>query len=80
MRRTAIVLALKHPSGPKFVNFPQVQRFLDKSDKSRIRWSSPALAVAMFQCFRFPGLSIGSSTVIFSGIFDRLALNVDVEK
>ena len=48
VRRTAIVLALKYPSGPKFVHFPQVQCFLDKSDKSRIRWSSPAGAFAMF--------------------------------
>ena len=56
MRQTAIVLALKHPSGPKFIQFSQVQRFLDKSDKSRIRWSSPAGAFAMFQCFRFPDL------------------------
>ena len=80
MRRTAIVLALKHRSGPKFVPFPQVQRFLDKSENSRICWSSSAGAFAIFQCFRFPDLSIGSSTVIFSGIFDRLALNVDVEK
>ena len=54
VRRTAIVVALKHPSGPKFVHFPQVQRFLDKSDKSQIRWSSPVGAFAMFQCFRFP--------------------------
>ena len=32
-RRAAFVLALKHPSGTKFVNFPQVQRFLDKSHR-----------------------------------------------
>ena len=55
VRRTAIVLALKHPSGPKFVHFPQVQRFLDKSDKSRICWP-PAGAFATVQCFRFPDL------------------------
>ena len=51
VQRTAIVLALKHQRGPKFVHFSQVQPFLDKSDKSRIRWS-----FAMFQCFRFPDL------------------------
>ena len=37
VRRTAFVLALEHSSGTKFADFPQVQRFLDKSDKSLIR-------------------------------------------
>ena len=40
VRRTAFVLALKHPNGTKFyfLNSPQVQRFLDKShDRSPIR-------------------------------------------
>ena len=44
VRQTAFVLAGEHPSGTKFVNFPQVQRFLDKSDvKSLICSSSPAV-------------------------------------
>ena len=34
MRRKAFVLALEHPSGTKFVNFPQVQRFLVKQATS----------------------------------------------
>ena len=79
VRRTAIILALKHQSGPKFVYFPQVQCFLDKSDKSQIRWSSTAGAFAMFQCFHFPDLQEFLQPE-FSGIFDPLALNVDVEK
>ena len=42
VRRTAFVLALKHPLKWNqvrfyFLNSPQVQRFLDKSDKSPIR-------------------------------------------
>ena len=41
----------------------------DKSDKSRICWSSPAGAFAIFQCFHFPDLSIGSSTVIFGNFW-----------
>ena len=30
MRRTGFVLPLEHPSGTKYVNSPQLQRFLDK--------------------------------------------------
>ena len=36
-------LSPEHASGTEFVNFPQVQRFHDKRDKSPIRWSSPAV-------------------------------------
>ena len=32
IRQTAFVLAEEHPSGTKFINFPHVERFLDKSD------------------------------------------------
>ena len=47
MRRTGFVLPLEHPSGTKYVNSPQLQRFIDKNDKSPIR---------LFQCFCFPDL------------------------
>ena len=47
VRRTGFVLPLEHPSGTKYVNSPQLQRFLDKNDKSPIR---------LFQCFCFPDL------------------------
>ena len=47
MRRTGFVLPLEHPSGTKYVHSPQLQRFLDKNDKSPIR---------LFQCFCFPDL------------------------
>ena len=47
MRRTGFVLPLEHPSGTKYVNSPQLQRFLDKNGKSPIR---------LFQCFCFPDL------------------------
>ena len=51
MRRTCtgFVLPLEHPSGTncKYVNSPQLERFLDKNDKSPIR---------LFQCFCFPDL------------------------
>ena len=59
VRRTAIVLALKHPSGPKFANSPQVQRFLDKSRQvtDSLVFSCWSL-FAMFQCFRFPDLRV----------------------
>ena len=50
MRRTGFVLPLQHPSGTKYVNSPQLQRFLDKNDKSPIR---------LFQCFCFRGSSRG---------------------
>ena len=32
VRQTAFVLPEEHPSETKFVDFPHVQRFLDKSD------------------------------------------------
>ena len=47
LSRTGFVLPLEHPSGTKYVNSPQLQRFLDKNDKSPIR---------LFQCFCFPDL------------------------
>ena len=47
VRRTGFVLPLEHPSGTKYVNSPQLQRFLDKNDKSPIR---------LFQSFCFPDL------------------------
>ena len=43
VRQTAFVLPLEHPSETKFVNFPQVECFLHKSDKVPIHWSSPAV-------------------------------------
>ena len=42
VRRRDFVLPLEHPSGTKYVNYPQLQRILDKNDKSPIRlfqWS-----------------------------------------
>ena len=47
VRRTGFVLPLEHPSGTKYVNSTQLQRFLDKNDKSPIR---------LFQCCCFPDL------------------------
>ena len=44
VRQTVFVLPLEHPSGTKYINFPQLQCFLDKSDKSPI---------PVFLCFRF---------------------------
>ena len=80
VRRAAFVLALKHPSGTKFVNFPQVQRFLDKSHR---------FVDLLLQSFQFTGydnvaleLSPCFSVFtfqIFKRFFDCLALNVDVE-
>ena len=56
VRRTAFILALEHSSETKFINFPQ--RYLDKSDKSPIRCSSPAvftfydsMAIELLPCF-----------------------------
>ena len=37
VRRTGFVMPLEHPSGTKYVHFPQLQRFLGKNDKSPIR-------------------------------------------
>ena len=47
VRRTGFVLPLEHLSGTKYVNSPQLQRFLDKNVKSPIH---------LFQCFCFPDL------------------------
>ena len=47
VRWTGFVLPLEHPGGTEYVNSPQLQRFLDKNDKSPIR---------LFQCFCFPDL------------------------
>ena len=74
---------MEHPSGTQFVNFPQVQCFPDKRQVTNLLIFScslsPATIAWLWSFCHVSVFSLSRSSRDSSVIFERLALNVDVE-